>query len=49
MKDIEELIDMLFSNINNELSSDDMIACVLIRDVDMYVKKVKYFSISYCR
>ena len=44
MKNIEELIDMLFSNINNELSSDDMIACVLTRDADMYVKKVKYLA-----
>lgn len=42
MKNIEELIDMLFSNVNNELSSDDMIACILTHDADMYVKKVKY-------
>lgn len=41
MKNIEELIDMLFRNINNELSSDDMIACVLTRDADMYLEKVK--------
>lgn len=41
MKNIEELIDMLFSNINNELSSDDMIARVLTRDADMYLEKVK--------
>lgn len=41
MKNIEELIDMLFRNINNELSSDDMIACVLIHDADMYLEKVK--------
>lgn len=41
MKNIEELIDMLFSNINNELSSDDIIARVLTRDADMYLEKVK--------
>lgn len=41
MKNIEELIDMLFSNINNELSSDDMIARILTRDADMYLEKVK--------
>ena len=41
MKNIEELIDMLFSNINNELSSDDIITRVLTRDADMYLEKVK--------
>ena len=41
MKNIEELIDMLFSNINNELFSDDMIARILTRDADMYLEKVK--------
>lgn len=41
MKNIEELIDMLFSNINNELFSDDIIARVLTRDADMYLEKVK--------
>lgn len=41
MKNIEELINMLFSNINNELSSDDIIARVLTRDADMYLEKVK--------
>lgn len=41
MKNVEELIDMLFRNINNELSSDDMIACILTRDADMYLEKVK--------
>lgn len=41
MKNIEELIDMFFSNINNKLSSDDMIACILTRDADMYLEKVK--------
>nr|UWF93816.1 MAG: hypothetical protein [Bacteriophage sp.] len=41
MKNIEELIDMLFSNINNKLSSDDTIACILTRDADMYLEKVK--------
>lgn len=44
MKNIEELIDMLFSDMSNKLSSDDMIACVLTRDADMYVKKVKYLT-----
>lgn len=42
MKNIEELINVLFSDISNKLSSDDMIAYVLTRDADMYVKKVKY-------
>ena len=41
MKNIEELINELFSNINNKLSSDDMIACILTRDADMYLEKVK--------
>lgn len=41
MKNIEELIDMLFSNTNNKLSSDDMIAYMLTRDADMYLEKVK--------
>lgn len=41
MKNIEELINMLFSNINNELSSDDMIACILTRDADMHLEKIK--------
>lgn len=41
MKNIEELIDMLFSDMSNKLSSDDMIAYVLTRNADMYVKKVK--------
>ena len=44
MKNIEELIDMLFSDMSNKLSSDDMIAYVLTRDADMYVKKVKYLT-----
>lgn len=42
MKNIEELINVLFSDMSNKLSSDDMIAHVLTRDADMYVKKVKY-------
>ena len=42
MKNIEELLDMIFSDMNNKLSSDDTIAYILTRDVDMYVKKVKY-------
>lgn len=41
MKNTEELIDMLFRNINNELSSDDIIVCVLTCDADMYLEKVK--------
>lgn len=44
MKNIEELINVLFSDMSNKLSSDDMIAYVLIRDADMYVKKVKYLT-----
>lgn len=44
MKNIEELIDTLFSDMSNKLSSDDMIAYILTRDADMYVKKVKYLT-----
>lgn len=44
MKNIEELINVLFSDMNNELSTDDAIAYVLTRDADMYVKKVKYLT-----
>lgn len=44
MKNIEELIDMLFNDMSDKLSSDDMIAYVLTRDADMYVKKVKYLT-----
>ena len=44
MKNIEELINELFSDISNKLSSDDMIAYLLTRDADMYVKKVKYLA-----
>lgn len=44
MKNIEELINELFSDMSNKLSSDDMIAYVLTRDADMYVKKVKYLT-----
>lgn len=44
MKNIEELIDELFSNMNNKLSSDDIIAYLLTRDADMYVKKVIYLT-----
>lgn len=44
MKNIEELIDMLFSDMSNKLSSDDMIAYVLTRDADTYIKKVKYLT-----
>lgn len=41
MKNIEELIDTLFSDMSNKLSSDDMIAYILTRDADMYLEKVK--------
>ena len=44
MKNIEELINVLFSDMINKLSSDDMIAYVLTRDADMYLKKVKYLT-----
>lgn len=44
MKNIEELINELFSNISNKLSSDDIIAYLLTRDADMYVKKVIYLT-----
>lgn len=44
MKNIEELINVLFSDMSNKLFSDDMIAYVLTRDADMYVKKVKYLT-----
>lgn len=44
MKNIEELLNMIFSDMSNKLSSDDMIAYVLTRDADMYVKKVKYLA-----
>lgn len=44
MKNIEELIDTLFSDMSNKLSSDDMIAYISTRDADMYVKKVKYLT-----
>lgn len=44
MKNIEELINVLFGDMNNKLSTDDAIAYVLTRDADMYVKKVKYLT-----
>lgn len=44
MKNIEELINELFSNMSNNLSSDDIIAYLLTRDADMYVKKVIYLK-----
>lgn len=44
MKNIEELINELFSDMSNKLSSDDIIAYVLTRDADMYIKKVKYLT-----
>lgn len=42
MKNIEELIDMLFNDMSDKLSSDEVIAYILTRDADMYVKKFKY-------
>lgn len=44
MKNIEELIDMLFNDMSDKLSSDEVIAYILTRDADMYVKKVKYLT-----
>lgn len=44
MKNIEELMNMIFSDMSNKLSSDDTIAYILTRDADMYVKKVKYLT-----
>lgn len=44
MKNIEELINVLFSDMINKVSFDDMIAYVLTRDADMYLKKVKYLT-----
>lgn len=44
MKNIEELINILFNDMSNKLSSDDMIGYVLTRDADMYVKKVKHLT-----
>jgi hypothetical protein len=44
MKNIEELINVLFSDMSNKLSSDDIIAYVLTRDADRYVKKVIYLT-----
>lgn len=44
MKNIEELIRIAFIDMNNKLSTDDVIVCMLTHDVDMYVKKVKYLT-----
>lgn len=44
MKNIEELINELFNDMSNKLSSDDMIAHVLTRDADIYLKKVKHLT-----
>lgn len=44
MENIEELINVLFSDMSNKLSSDDMIAHVLTRDADIYLKKIKYLT-----
>ena len=44
MKNIEELINMLFEDMSDKLSTNDMVAYVLTRDADMYVKKVKYLT-----
>lgn len=44
MKNIEELINEIFNDMSNKLSSDDMIAYVLTRDADIYLKKVKHLT-----
>lgn len=44
MKNIEGLINELFSDMSNKLSSDDMIAHVLTCNADIYLKKVKYLT-----
>lgn len=44
MKNIEELINEIFSDMSNKLSSDDMIAHVLTRNADIYLKKVKHLT-----
>lgn len=44
MKNIEELIDMLFEDMSGKLSTNDTIAYILTRDADMYIKKVKYLT-----
>lgn len=44
MKNIEELIDMLLNDMSDKLSSDEVIAYILTRDADMYIKKVKYLT-----
>lgn len=44
MKNIEELVRIAFTDMNNKLSTDDAIVCMLTHDVDMYVKKVKYLT-----
>lgn len=44
MKNIEELLDMILSDMDNKLSTDDAIAYMLTRSADMYVKKVKYLT-----
>lgn len=42
MKNIEELINIFFNDMSDKLSFDEVIAYMLTRDADMYVKKVKY-------
>lgn len=44
MKNIEELVRIAFIDMNNKLSTDDAIVCMLTHNVDMYVKKVKYLT-----
>lgn len=44
MKNIEELLDMILSDMDNKLSTDDAIAYMLTRNADTYVKKVKYLT-----
>ena len=38
MKNIEELLKIMFSDMNNKLSTDDVIAYMATRDADMYLK-----------
>lgn len=44
MKNIEELINEIFNDMSNKLSSDDMIAHVLTHYADIYLKKIKHLT-----
>lgn len=44
MKNIEELIDMIFNDMSDKLFTNDMVAYILTCYADMYVKKVKYLT-----